>query len=144
MKKLLLLLILPFGLIGNSYAATIVITCDTESVIVDNTLGKRTKFPGSTDNITMILEYINKEPVDEITSITTKQIIGGEWNDGKKFNTTTKFKILKQSDKALTAISDDVNVYGAEILFLNKQNGEYTSAYVNSNEANGTIGKCYK
>ena len=128
----------------NSYAGTMVITCNTESVTVDSNLGKRTEFPGSTATITMILDYINKEPVAEITSITTKELVGGQWSDGEKWNITKKFKILKQTDEVLTAINEDVSSYSAKILFLNKKNGAYTSSYVGPNEASGTIGKCYK
>jgi hypothetical protein len=142
MKKLLILFTILMSF--SSYAGTMVITCNTESVTVDSNLGKRTEFPGSTDTITMILEYINKEPIAEITSITTKKLVGGQWSDGEKWNITTKFKILKQNDEVLTAINEDVSSYSSKILFLNKKNGAYTSSYVGPNEASGTIGKCYK
>ena len=143
MKKPLLLLLLSLGFIGNSYSAILVLTCDTESVEVGK-YGKRTTFPNSTSTITMILEHNNKKPVAEITSITTKKIIGGAWSDGKKMSVSTKYKILKQNDDALTAIDEKISPYGAEILFLNKKNGIFSSANSGMGEVVGTSGNCYK
>ena len=133
MKKLLLLLLLSLGFIGSANASTSIIMCDAKSVEITQ-FGARTTFPNSTKTITMILDG-NKSK--GITNITIKEIL----SSGDSFSTT--YSILKQDDRALTALINKPSSHGAEILFLNKQDGTFSIANLSMNAALGTTGRCY-
>jgi len=134
MKKYLLLLFLSLGLIGSANASTVILICDTKSVEITE-FGARTTFPGSTKTVTMVLE-VNKSGV--IANLTIKEIL----TNGNSFS--SKYSILKQDDKALTALGSGTNSHGAEILFLNKQDGRFSIAHLVMSAALGTTGRCYE
>ena len=133
MKKLLLLLFLSLGFTSSTNAATAILICDAKSVEITE-WGARTTFPSSTKTFTMIVE-INKK---EITNIKIKEkLYSGDTH-------LTKYKILKQDKRALTAIDNSISSHGAEILFLNKENGRFSIANLTMSAALGTTGRCYE